>query len=183
MSGVYNNALVEQAGPEALIEAASHARAGRIGLFNTPHFLLNADLATVRFGRMFQPASFNDYRKHFGMAPYKSMAELAGDGRTTALLEMLYPGSVDDVEVVAWLLAEERYKGAPLGDLMRAMSGVDAFSQSLTNPLFSVNIFGELAFGKIWIAAINETSRFADIVARNALPGVRSDARLEIDRA
>jgi prostaglandin-endoperoxide synthase 2 len=176
----YNNALVERLGPEALIHAASHTGAGRIGVFNTPYFLQQADLATVSFGRMFQLASFNDYRKHFGMAPYKSIAELAGDERTTALLEKLYPGGADDVELVVGLLAEDRYAGAPLGDLMRTMVGVDAFSQALTNPLLSENIFGEPAFGKLGIAAINKTSRFADIVARNAAPGVPHDARFAI---
>jgi prostaglandin-endoperoxide synthase 2 len=176
----YNNALVENFGPESLIHAASHTRAGRIGVFNTPYFLLDADLATVSFGRMFQLAPFNDYRKHFGMAPYKSIAELAGDNRTTALLEKLYPGGVDDVELVVGLLAEDRYAGAPLGDLMRTMVGVDAFSQALTNPLLSENIFGEPAFGKLGIAAINETSRFADIVARNAASGARHDARFAV---
>lgn len=178
----FNNALVEHLGPEALIHAASHTRAGRIGVFNTPSFLLNADLATVSFGRMFQLASFNEYRKHFGMAPYESITELAGDTRTTTLLEKLYPGGVDDVELVVGLLAEDRHAGAPLGDLMRTMVGVDAFSQALTNPLLSDNIFGEPAFGKLGTAAITETSRFADIVARNAAPGARHDASFAIDQ-
>jgi hypothetical protein len=37
-----------------------------------------------------------------------------------------------------------------------------------------------LTFGKFGIAAINKTSRFADIVARNAAPRVPHDARFAI---
>ncbi len=176
----YNNALIEAVGPEVLIDAASHTTAGRIGLFNTPWFLLQADLNAISFARMFKLAPFNTYRAHFGMAPYKSIAELAGDPRTTALLEKLYK-SVDDIDLGVGLLAEDRYVGAPLGDVMRTMVGVDAFSQALTNPLLSDNIFGETAFGEVGLAAINATGRFQDIVARNAAPGTRHDARFAID--
>jgi prostaglandin-endoperoxide synthase 2 len=176
----YNNALIEQVGPEALIDAASHTVAGRIGLFNTPWFLLKADLAAVSFGRMFKLAPYNAYRAHFGMAPCKSIAELAGDTRTAALLERLYK-SVDDIDLGVGLLAEDRYAGAPLGDLMRTMVGVDAFSQALTNPLLSDNIFGESAFADIGLAAINKTGRFQEILARNAAPGTRQHARFAIN--
>jgi prostaglandin-endoperoxide synthase 2 len=79
------------------------------------------------------------------------------------------------------LLAEDRYAGAPLGDVMRTMVGVDAFSQALTNPLLSDNIFGESAFAEVGLAAIDGTGRFQDILARNAAPGTRHDARFAID--
>jgi prostaglandin-endoperoxide synthase 2 len=175
----YNNALVEKYGPELLIRAASKQAAGRIGLFNTPCFLLQADQRTISFGRMFKLAPFNAYRKHFGMAPYKSFRELAGDDRTTCMLSQLY-ASVDEVELVVGLLAEDRYTGAPLGDLMRTMVGVDAFSQALTNPLLSHNIYGVRAFSDIGIQEIENTARFENIVRRNAASGTPVEAKFSI---
>lgn len=172
----YNNALVEQYGPEALIRAASRQRAGRIGLFNTPHFLRKSDLLSVQFARMFKLAPFNAYRIHFGMEPYKSFEELAGDPRTVQALKQLY-ASVDDVELVVGLLAEDRYDAAPLGDLMRTMVGVDAFSQALTNPLLSSNVYGEAAFSELGLSIMNDTRVFEDIVRRNAAPGTEVEAR------
>jgi len=175
----FNNALVENCGPEAILHAASEQRAGRIGLFNTPSFLQPVELLSVKFGRMFKLAPFNEYRTHFGMAPYRSFEELAGDPHTTEMLKQLYT-SVDDVELVIGLLAEDRYAEAPLGDMMRTMVGVDAFSQALTNPLLSDNVYGDAAFSEQGLAIIDGSAALEDIVRRNAAPGAPVKARFHI---
>ena len=175
----FNNALVENCGPEAVLYAASEQRAGRIGLFNTPSFLQPVELLSVKFSRMFKLAPFNAYRTHFGMTPYESFEDLAGDPHTTEMLKQLYT-SVDDVELVVGLLAEDRYAGAPLGDMMRTMVGVDAFSQALTNPLLSNNVYGEAAFSQEGLAIVEATGAFEDIVRRNAAAGAPVKARFHI---
>jgi prostaglandin-endoperoxide synthase 2 len=82
--------------------------------------------------------------------------------------------------LVVGLLAEDRYAGAPLGDMMRTMVGVDAFSQALTNPLLSNNVYGEAAFSQEGLAIVEATGAFEDIVRRNAAAGAPVKARFHI---
>src|SRR5271166_2689301 len=56
---------------------------------------------------------------------------------------------------------------------MMFMVSVDAFSQALTNPLLSKNVFGEQSFSQIGLEAINKTSSLDDIVRRNSAMGYR----------
>ena len=60
---------------------------------------------------------------------------------------------------------------------MRTMVGVDAFSQALTNPLLSSNVYGEAAFSELGLSIMNDTRVFEDIVRRNAAPGTEVEAR------
>ena len=78
-------------------------------------------------------------------------------------LEALY-GNVENVEFVIGLLAEKRPEARVLGPLMRVMVGVDAFSQALTNPLLSQNVFAADTFSEYGLETISETQRFQDIV-------------------
>jgi prostaglandin-endoperoxide synthase 2 len=54
---------------------------------------------------------------------------------------------------------------------MRTMVGVDAFSQALTNPLLSSNVYGEDTFSEVGLGIIDGTKTFKDIVGRNKAPG------------
>ena len=56
---------------------------------------------------------------------------------------------------------------AVLPFLMTLMVGVDAFSQALTNPLVSRNVYGAATFSRFGLQSIEATSSIDDIVRRN----------------
>jgi prostaglandin-endoperoxide synthase 2 len=168
----FNNELLERHGAERVIAAASRQRAGRIGLRNTPDFLWEAEKAALGLARAHLVRPYNEYRERFGMRRLRSFAELVGDDAGLAHdLAQLY-GHVDRVEFVVGLFAERHGEGSILGDLVRVMVGVDAFSQALTNPLLSGNVYGEEAFSREGLAVIEGTTRFEEIVRRNRPAGL-----------
>jgi cytochrome P450 len=168
----FNNSVLESKGAELVIDQASRQFAGRIGLGNSPRFLIEADKKALEMGRDYRLKSYNSYRQCFGMPPCKSYDELTGCPELSAKLRALYgEDNIDKVELLVGLLAEQRPQGAILSSLMRTMVGVDAFSQALTNPLLSSNVYGEDAFSEVGLGIIDATKTFKDIVGRNKAPG------------
>jgi prostaglandin-endoperoxide synthase 2 len=168
----FNNELLVGVGIEAVVRDASRQAAGRISLKNTAPFLVEADLAAIRKSRAWRIQPYTEYVKAFNVEPVGSFSDLTGDEALARELEALY-GTVERVEYPIGLLAEQRSKGAMLGDLMTAMVAVDAFSQALTNPLLSQNVYGADSLSPVGLASIKNTSSLADIVARNT--GLRRD--------
>jgi prostaglandin-endoperoxide synthase 2 len=166
----FNNALLENYGAETVIAAASRQSAGRIGLRNDPPFLWEAEKAGHMFARMQRVRSFTEYQQCFSETPVKSFVELTGDKETAAILEKLYNGKIEDVELVVGLFAQRHDTGSVLPSLMRTMVAVDAFSQILTNPLLSANVYGEAAFSAVGLKILEQPTTFADLVARNRDP-------------
>ena len=162
----FNNALLEDEGIAPVLAAAAAQRAGRIGLRNTPGFLIEADKATFNKSRSWRLQPYNAYRTCFGLPKVASFKELTGDGEIADKLETLY-GDVDRVDLMVGLLAEDRASHVVLGPLMMTMVAVDAFSQALTNPLLSRNIYGPAAFSESGLKCIGETNTLDDIVQRN----------------
>lgn len=175
----FNNTHIERLGVEPIIDAAAKQRAGKLTLGNTPEFLMNAERNSLLFARKFRLRSFNAYRAHWRLRPYDSFEALTGgDGELAASLAKLYPDrngirGVDRVELTVGLFAESRTRRTILPPLMLSMVGSDAFSQALTNPLLAVNIFGSEVFSEWGLKQIEETSSFADVVARNTAEGTR----------
>jgi prostaglandin-endoperoxide synthase 2 len=167
-----NNEFLINHGLETVIDAAAKQSAGRIMLENTAPFLVDFDLEAIKKSRIWCIRPYNEYRSCFGLPPMKSFEELAGDGPLAVELKALYK-DVDRVELLVGLLAEQGEASAPLGNLMTLMVGVDAFSQALTNPLLSKNVYGEQCFSEVGIESIAKTSSFEDIVRRNSDLGNR----------
>ena len=173
----FNNALVEEVGVEAILDAASRQKAGRLQLHNTPDFLVPAERASIAFARQFRLLPFNAYRQRWKLAPYKSFLALTGGDQALAdELARLYPdhggvSGVDRVELPVGLLAEGRGQHQVLPPLMRGMVASDAFSQALTNPLLATYVYGQDCFTDLGASEIQATSNFADIVKSNSTPG------------
>jgi prostaglandin-endoperoxide synthase 2 len=168
-----NNALLEEHGLGAIIDAASRQRAGKIGLFNTPDYLWGAEYMSIKMGRDFRLRSFNDYRERFGLPRCKSWDDLTSDAFVQRKLEALYR-SIDDVELVVGLFAEEPDDGALFGDLLSQMVAYDAFTQIFTNPLLSTNVYGPAAFTGYGLEVIQTTSTIEALVNRNVAKPVRA---------
>jgi prostaglandin-endoperoxide synthase 2 len=174
-----NNPLVISRGLESLVEQCSKERAGRIGLGNTPRFLVdrtNPDrpsleertIALMRQGRL---RSFNDYRESYGLSRLKSWAELTSDAELRARLEALYGDDIDSLEWYVGIFAEEYPDYLMMGELLTTMVANDAFTQALTNPVLSRNVFNVDTFSPAGMKIIEETESLQQILARNSLSG------------
>jgi prostaglandin-endoperoxide synthase 2 len=163
----FNNRLLEREGVEAVFNAAAAQAAGRIGLQNTPVFLLPAERASLAFARRARLQPYNRYREKFDLPPLRSFAELTPrQPELAAQLQRLY-GTVDQLEYVVGVFAEEAQAGSLFGDLMGRMVAYDALTQIYSNPLISRNVFNAATFTPIGLDTIADTPSFQALVERN----------------
>ena len=170
-----NNLLLEQLGLGTIVDGASREPAGSIGLFNTPSFLLGAECQSLRMGRDFRLQGFNAYRVQFGLDRLSGWDQLTRDPQVKSALQALYR-DIDQLELVVGLLAEDAQDDALFGPLMNVMVASDAFTQALTNPLLSTNIFNEATFTKYGLDQIAATPSLQALVARNVIAGLEVKA-------
>jgi len=166
----FNNKILTDHGLGTVLESGSRQSAGRISLQNTPTFLLEAEYHAIKMGRDFRLRGFNEYRVRFGLDPLDDFDELTGDPVLADRLLQLY-GDIDNVEFFIGLFAEDPDGGALFGELMTTMVAHDAFTQALTNPLLSKNVFNRDTFTPYGMKTIRQTSRLSDLVARNVPDG------------
>ncbi|TPV93662.1 MAG: hypothetical protein B7733_19335 [Myxococcales bacterium FL481] len=160
------NDLLLELGPEVIARDAASQKAGRIGLGHTPEFLRHVKAATVRLSRQAKLRPYNEYRVHFGLKPKLSFHDLTSNGPLAAELERLYK-SIDNVDYVVGLLAEEYDAKSMMGDLQLTMVAHDAFTHALTNPLLASRVFNEDTFSPTGLHIISTTSTLADVISRN----------------
>jgi prostaglandin-endoperoxide synthase 2 len=166
---VFNNAPLLQHGLAAAFDSTSRQKAGEIGLFNTPQFLLPTEAASIEQGRENELAGYNDYREAMGFPRVTDFTQISGDDAVVAGLKSLYK-TVDDVEFYVGLFAEDRRPRAVVPNLIGRMVGIDAFSQALTNPLLSRYLFLPATFSQAGMRVIEGTGSLADLIYRN-VPG------------
>ncbi len=170
-----NNPLVISRGIEALISQFSKEKAGKIGLLNTPRFLVDrhdpeqpsVEERTVGLMRAARLASYNDYRRAFKLRPLESFDDLTGNAMLRERLEELY-GSIDRLEWYVGIFAEDYGKEMMMGGLLTTMVAYDAFTQALTNPLLARNVYNEATFSAAGMDQIKTTKSLQQIVARNS---------------
>lgn len=164
---LWNNQMLVERGVGALMEETCAQPGARIGLFNTPDFLIEStELASIQLGRQAQIASYNDYREHCGFPRATAFNQITSDENAQQLLEHLY-GSIDNLEFYVGLCAEDVRPNSALSPLMGRFVGIDAFSQALTNPLLAENIFNPETFSPIGWESIHNTHTLSDLVNRN----------------
>jgi len=165
---VNNNKLVISRGIENLVAQMSRERAGRIGLLNTPEFLIGvAEAPTVRRMRAACLDSFNAYRKAFGLKPLTSFEQLTTNTEVRRRLEQHYR-DIDDLEWYVGIFAEDYPDYRMMGPLMTTMVAYDAFTQALTNPLLARNVFNKNTFAEVGMDIITDTHSLQQMIARNS---------------
>jgi prostaglandin-endoperoxide synthase 2 len=165
--------LLSTHGLAALVDSASRQRAGRIGLRNTPEMLLyRADLPSIQAGRDVRLRGYNDYREACKFGRARTFEDISSDPETCQALRDVY-GHVDEVEFFVGLFAEDSRPNSVLPPLIGRLVGLHAFSQLLTNPLFSPEIYNEQTFSRRGMEIIRETRSLADVVRRNIPAGTR----------
>jgi prostaglandin-endoperoxide synthase 2 len=168
-----NNPLVLEKGIEALMDICSKECAGRIGLLNTPAFLVeesgwpSVEQVTVALMRNARLRSFNDYREAYKLPRITSFEQLTPNAELQQRLKTLY-GDIDKLEWYVGIFAEDYADYEMMGELMSYMVANDAFTQALTSPLLARNVFNEATFTKTGLKIISETGSIQQIVARNS---------------
>lgn len=166
----FNNTKLVELGVEAVITAASQQKAGRIGLHNTPRFMMPAEEAGLRWSREIRLKPFNDYRARFGFPRYSSFLDLTGNVREAQQLEAQYGAhNINKVDFVIGLLAERRGRGDLMGETMGIMVAHDAFTHIFTNPLLATEVHTRDILSDVGLKIIADTHSLADIVKRNVI--------------
>jgi prostaglandin-endoperoxide synthase 2 len=171
-----NNPLVISRGLESLVEKCSHERAGKIGLFNTPRFLVDRSTPdhpsleerTIALMRQARLRSFNDYRESYGLRRLRNFTELTSDVTVRERLKTLYDDDIERLEWYVGIFAEDYPDYLMMGELLTTMVANDAFTQALTNPLLARSVFNEATFSAAGMKIIDETSSLQQILARNS---------------
>ena len=117
-------------------------------------------------GRDYRFRSFNEYRQRFGLNPLKDWTELTSDVQTQKALSALYK-DIDQLELVVGLFAEEADSDALFGEMIKTMVAVDAFTQALTNPILSKNVFNALTLTDYGLEQIKATETLESLAERN----------------
>lgn len=150
--------------------------AALLGARNTADYLQRVERFAIEQARQNNIASYNAYRQANGLKPVTTFEEISTRPGVADQLRTLY-GHVDKVELYVGLFAEDTAANSPLPPLILRMVAIDAFSQALTNPLLSQNIWGDeknrnAAFTPEGVAAIESTRTLRDLLVRNgADPG------------
>ncbi|MEQ9550971.1 MAG: peroxidase family protein [Coleofasciculus sp. G3-WIS-01] len=166
-ASLWNNQMLIDKGLGALMEETCSQPATQIGLFNTPEFLIElTELPTISLGRKTQLASYNDYREMCGFPRVTDFNQITGDDYTQQKLKELY-GHVDKLEFFVGLYAEDVRENSAIPALVARLIGIDAFSQALTNPLLSPNIFNKETFSPVGWEIIHNTKTVSDLINRN----------------
>lgn len=162
----YNNQILEKHGIETLISDASEQAAGRIGLFNTPSFLEQAERRGLKWARDFGLQPFNRYRQRFGLTPYETIEDFADGDTVAGALNSVYK-SMDEVEFSVGLFAEKRGERDVMPETLRQMVAYDAFTHILTNPVLSTEVHREETFSEVGWDLIQQDTTLKQIVERN----------------
>jgi len=164
---LWNNKMFIDQGLGALMEETCSQAGTKIGLFNTPDILVElTELPSIRLGRQLQLASYNDYRELCGFPRVTRFEQITGNEFAQDKLKELY-GDVDNVEFFVGLYAEDGRENSTIPALVARLIGIDAFSQALTNPLLSPNIFNKETFSAVGWEIIQNTNTVSDLVNRN----------------
>ena len=169
---MWNNDMIISQGLGAMFAETSSQPAAVLGLFNTPHFMLPVELASINLGRAAKLRSYNDYRELMHYPRVTSFDQISSDERVRKELARVY-GHVDNVELYVGLYAEDGRKNSALPPMVGRLVAIDAFSQALTNPLLSEHVFNPETFSPVGWDEIIRLNTLSDLVHRNISAGQR----------
>jgi len=148
----------------------SGQQAAELGPRNTAEPLLQIEIDSIKQDRFCELASYSDYCDYLGINRPYSMGAISSDPEVAALLREFY-GHPRDVDFHVGLFCEDRVANSPLPGLILSFVALDAFSQALTNPLLSREVFKPATFSDVGWHAIGATSGIRDVVDRNVAGG------------
>ncbi|NXK51358.1 PGH1 synthase, partial [Chauna torquata] len=164
---LYNTSMLLDYGVEALVESFTKQTAGRIGGGQTINAnVLKVAVGVIKESRQLRLQPFNEYRKRFGMKPYKSFQELTGEEQKAAELEELY-GDIDALEFYPGLLLEKPQPNGIFGESMVEIGAPFSLKGLLGNPICSPEYWKPSTFGGATGFEIVKTASLKKLVCLN----------------
>jgi prostaglandin-endoperoxide synthase 2 len=163
---LFNTDIIVEHGLGACFADASNQRAGRVGLFNSPPEVWDAELTSVRQARAVALRPYNEYRRLAQFPRATRFEDVSKDHRVQQGLRDMY-GKVDEIEFYPGLSAEDVRPNAVLPSLIGRLVAIDAFSQAFTNPLLSARVFNPQTFSPLGWDLIRTTDSLSDLLHRN----------------
>ncbi|XP_078594308.1 prostaglandin G/H synthase 2-like [Branchiostoma floridae x Branchiostoma japonicum] len=165
---LFNNDIVLKHGLNATVDAMSRQIAGRFGPRNIGAVNHQVAVETIKHERKLRMQPLNEYRKRFGMAPYRTFLELtAGDAEMAAQLEEAY-GDIDAVELyVGWAMENPMPAGNVLSEMFVRMGSTFSFTGMLSNPICSPGWWKPSTFGGEVGFNLLKTTTLKDLFCRN----------------
>ncbi|NWS44786.1 PGH1 synthase, partial [Probosciger aterrimus] len=164
---LYNTSMLMDYGVEALVESFSKQIAGRIGGGQTIHAnVLKVAVGVIKESRQLRLQPFNEYRKRFGMKPYRSFQELTGEEEKAAELQELY-GDIDALEFYPGLLLEKPQTNGIFGESMVEIGAPFSLKGLLGNPICSPEYWKPSTFGGATGFEIVKTASLKKLVCLN----------------
>lgn len=164
---LFNTSMLVDYGVEALVDAFSRQRAGRIGGGrNMDHHVLHVAVDVIKESRELRLQPFNEYRKRFGLRPYTSFQELTGEKEMAAELEELY-GDIDALEFFPGLLLEKCHPNSIFGESMIEIGAPFSLKGLLGNPICSPEYWKPSTFGGEMGFSMVKTATLKKLVCLN----------------
>jgi prostaglandin-endoperoxide synthase 2 len=118
-----------------------------------------------------------------GLPRVSRFEQMTGDPERVRALRELY-GSPDRLDFFVGLFAEDVNPNTPMPPLLGRMVALDAFTQALTNPLLSRQVFNARTFGAWGFAEVSRTQSIAALLERQgaALPAGASLEAIRMTR-
>ncbi|XP_075435442.1 prostaglandin G/H synthase 1 [Ascaphus truei] len=164
---VYNTSVLLDHGVEALVESFSKQIAGKIGGGKNIHpRLIKVAVGVIEESRKLRLQSFNEYKKRFGMKPYKSFQDLTGEVNTASQLELMY-GDIDALEFYPGLMLEKPQPNSMFGESMTEIGAPFSLKGLMGNPICSPEYWKPSTFGGNIGFNIVKTASIQKLVCRN----------------
>ena len=178
----HNNQLLENESLENMFCAASSQFATKLALKNTPHYLYEAEKASLEMAKQFRLGSYNDYRETFGLKRVDKLTEIydreACEHIVRAYNQLPDDSDITDVQIdhfnvdrldfYVGLFGEQEHEGKIFGELMFKMVASDAFTHLYKNPLLSRELYNERELTDIGLKEIDDINTFEDLLLRNS---------------
>ncbi|XP_030063156.1 prostaglandin G/H synthase 1 isoform X1 [Microcaecilia unicolor] len=146
-SFVYNSSVLLDYGVETLVESFTKQHAGQIGGVKNIHsYNLKVAVGVIEESRQLRLQPFNEYRKRFGLKPYKSFQELTGEKEIAAELEELY-GDFEAMEFYPAVMIEKAQPNGIFGESIVEMGAPFSLKGLLGNPICSPEYWKPSTFG------------------------------------
>ncbi|PKU28263.1 prostaglandin g h synthase hypothetical protein [Limosa lapponica baueri] len=128
--------------------------------------VLQVAIGVIKESRQLRLQPFNEYRKRFGMKPYKSFQELTGEEEKAAELEELY-GDIDALEFYPGLLLEKPQPNGIFGESMVEIGAPFSLKGLFGNPICSPEYWKPSTFGGETGFEIVKTASLEKLVCLN----------------
>ncbi|NXP38354.1 PGH1 synthase, partial [Leiothrix lutea] len=128
--------------------------------------VLHVAVGVIKESRQLRLQPFNEYRKRFGMKPYKSFQELTGEEEKAAELEELY-GDIDALEFYPGLLLEKPQPNGIFGESMVEIGAPFSLKGLFGNPICSPEYWKPSTFGGATGFEIVKTASLEKLVCLN----------------